>query len=208
MQFFYYFLGSLGYLDCVNSAVFQYQFLVEPSKIVCYVEHHILQQLKLLYLFQAVKQFIDLLSSKQNQPRKVTPETAIQYLSARKFDVPRAVALYEANLAARHREGLLFCDSSVDPLRSELESAKFTVLVSFSCYFCMKKDIHFDTNTISSLNEFLLRFFLNKCICIYAEVKCASFCTNRCHIHECFSVKCIVMVEHKCDFFFILANSR
>lgn len=90
---------------------------------------------KTAMLFQAVKQFIDLLSSKQNPPRKVTPETAIQYLSARKFDVPKAVALFEANVAARHREGLFFCDSSVDPLRSELESAKFTVLVINVLFF-------------------------------------------------------------------------
>lgn len=99
-------------------------------------------QTKTAIPFQAVKQFIDLLSSKQNQPRKVTPETAIQYLSARKFDVPKAVALFEANVAARHREGLFFCDSSVDPLRSELESAKFTVLVSNLLFYFLYVQIY------------------------------------------------------------------
>lgn len=80
---------------------------------------------------KAVKQFLDLISSQHHQPRNVS--TAIQYLAARKFDVPKAVALYEANLATRQREGLFGIDSSlasVDPLRSELESGKFTVLVS------------------------------------------------------------------------------
>lgn len=67
----------------------------------------------------------------QHQPRKViTPETAIQYLSARKFDIPKAVALYEANNLTRLREGLFGIDYKADPLRNELETGKFTVLVS------------------------------------------------------------------------------
>jgi hypothetical protein len=70
-------------------------------------------------------------SSSQHQPRKViTPETAIQYLSARKFDIQKAVDLYEANISTRKREGLYGFDCSVDPLSSELETGKFTVLVS------------------------------------------------------------------------------
>lgn len=90
-----------------------------------------------------MKQFLDLLSSQQHQPRKVTPETAIQYLAARKFDVQKAVALYQANLATREREGLFGIDSSVDPLRSELESAKFTVLVSLLSFFAIDESITF-----------------------------------------------------------------
>jgi tyrosine-protein phosphatase non-receptor type 9 len=83
---------------------------------------------------QAIKQFIDLLnSSSPHQPRKtVTKETALQYLSARKFDIPKAVALYEANNQTRQREGLYGIDSNADPLRSELATGKFTVLVSES----------------------------------------------------------------------------
>ena len=81
---------------------------------------------------QAIKQFIDLLnSSSEHKPRRVSPETAIQYLSARKFDIPKAVALYEANSQTRLREGLYGIDSNVDPLRAELATGKFTVLVSF-----------------------------------------------------------------------------
>lgn len=80
---------------------------------------------------QAIKQFIDLINL-QHHPRKViTPETAIQYLSARKFDIPKAVALYEANNSTRQREGLFGIDSKSDPLRNELETGKFTVLVSW-----------------------------------------------------------------------------
>ena len=83
-------------------------------------------------MLQAIKQFIDLVnSSSPHQHLKiVTPETAIQYLSARKFDIPKAVALYESNAQTRQREGLYGIDSNVDPLRSELETQKFTVLVS------------------------------------------------------------------------------
>lgn len=66
-----------------------------------------------------------------SQQRKViSPETAIQYLSARKFDVPKAVALYEANNLTRQREGLFGIDSKSDPLQTELQTGKFTVLVS------------------------------------------------------------------------------
>lgn len=66
-----------------------------------------------------------------SSPRKnVSPETAIQYLSARKFDIPKAVALYEANSQTRKREELYGIDSTRDPLRTELATEKFTVLVS------------------------------------------------------------------------------
>lgn len=80
-------------------------------------------------------------SSSPHQPRKtVTPETAIQYLSARKFDIPKAVALYEANNQTRQREGLYGIDSNADPLRSELATGKFTVLVSLNEH---KKELNF-----------------------------------------------------------------
>jgi hypothetical protein len=81
---------------------------------------------------QAVKQFIDLLnSSPQHQNKKqISSTTAIQYLYARKFDIPKAVALYEANHSTRQREGLYGFNASVDPLLTELETGKFTILVS------------------------------------------------------------------------------
>lgn len=61
----------------------------------------------------------------------VSWSTAIKFLFARKFDVARAVALYEQHEATRYREGLMSFDPSVDPLKSELETEKFTILVNF-----------------------------------------------------------------------------
>lgn len=83
---------------------------------------------------QAIKQFIDLINS-QHQPCKlITTETAVQYLHARKFDVQKAVELYQANLSTRKREELFGIDPTSDPLRIELASEKFTVLVSYSTH--------------------------------------------------------------------------
>jgi len=49
---------------------------------------------------------------------------------ARKFDVHRSLALYEAHEITRYREGLAKFDPTKEPLKSELETGKFTVLVS------------------------------------------------------------------------------
>lgn len=57
--------------------------------------------------------------------------TAVKFVMARKFDVNRALALYEAHEIIRFREGLVKFDPTKDPLKSELETAKFTVLVSY-----------------------------------------------------------------------------
>ncbi|CAH1729580.1 unnamed protein product [Chironomus riparius] len=79
---------------------------------------------------KAVKQFIDLLNSSSPHQKQISSSTAIQYLFARKFDIPKAVALYEANYLIRQREGLYGFDTALDPLRSELETGKFTILPS------------------------------------------------------------------------------
>ena len=42
----------------------------------------------------------------------------------------RAVALYEQHEATRNREGLVHFDPSREPLKSELDTGKFTILVS------------------------------------------------------------------------------
>nr|XP_029726549.1 tyrosine-protein phosphatase non-receptor type 9-like isoform X2 [Aedes albopictus]XP_029726676.1 tyrosine-protein phosphatase non-receptor type 9 isoform X2 [Aedes albopictus]XP_029726678.1 tyrosine-protein phosphatase non-receptor type 9 isoform X2 [Aedes albopictus] len=82
----------------------------------------------------AVKQFIDLInsssSSSSNDPNRkaVTPAIATKFLLARKFDIPRAVALYEQHELIRQREGLYGFDPMLDPLRAELETGKFTIL--------------------------------------------------------------------------------
>ncbi|XP_050299901.1 tyrosine-protein phosphatase non-receptor type 9 isoform X2 [Anthonomus grandis grandis] len=54
--------------------------------------------------------------------------TAVRFLYARKFDVNRAVALFEQHEATRQREGLNKFDPREEPLKSELLTGKFTVL--------------------------------------------------------------------------------
>jgi hypothetical protein len=57
--------------------------------------------------------------------------TAVKFLVARKFDVARAVSLFEQNEAIRRAEGLMNFDPTKEPLKSELKTGKFTILVSF-----------------------------------------------------------------------------
>ncbi|XP_055634706.1 tyrosine-protein phosphatase non-receptor type 9 isoform X2 [Toxorhynchites rutilus septentrionalis] len=78
----------------------------------------------------AVKQFIDLINSSSSDPHRkvVTPAIATKFLLARKFDIPRAVALYEQHELIRQREELYGFDPLNDPLRTELETGKFTML--------------------------------------------------------------------------------
>lgn len=67
--------------------------------------------------------------------RKLGPvswSTAVRFLIARKFDVVRAVALFEQHELTRQREGLMNFDPAIDPLKSELHTGKFTILVGFS----------------------------------------------------------------------------
>lgn len=51
---------------------------------------------------------------------------------ARKFDVGRGLTLYEQHESTRIREGLVHFEPAIEPLRTELETGKFTVLVSSS----------------------------------------------------------------------------
>lgn len=60
----------------------------------------------------------------------ITMPNARKFLSARKFDLQRALALYKAHEMIRQREGLIRFDLNSPVLRSELFSGKFTVLVS------------------------------------------------------------------------------
>lgn len=120
---------------------------------ICWIEHHktctllipgIKIQVLIIYrLLQAIKQFIDLLnSSTQQHPvnkKQISSATALQYLCARKFDISKAVALYEANHSTRQREGLYGFNPFVDPLHTELETGKFTILVSTNWYFLSTK---------------------------------------------------------------------
>lgn len=79
---------------------------------------------------QLVKDFMAKVNE-QRLSRNVGPlswNTAVKFMMARKFDVHRALALYEAHEMVRHREGLTTFDPTTDPLKCELETGKFTVL--------------------------------------------------------------------------------
>ena len=89
-------------------------------------------ELTILLFPQATKNFIDEVNRLRRRRRAgpVSWATAVKFLAARKFDVSRAVALYEQHEATRHREGLVRFDPSREPLKSELDTGKFTILVS------------------------------------------------------------------------------
>ncbi|XP_075159033.1 protein tyrosine phosphatase Meg2 isoform X3 [Haematobia irritans] len=79
----------------------------------------------------AVKQFIELcnnIGSTCTPRRNISQTTAVKFLYARKFDIPRAVSLYEQHEQIRLKEGLYNIDPDVEPLRSELQTGKFTIL--------------------------------------------------------------------------------
>ncbi|CAG0919033.1 unnamed protein product [Notodromas monacha] len=58
----------------------------------------------------------------------VSWNTAVKFLMARKFNVDRAIVLFHQHETTRQREGLTFFNPLDDPLKSELESGKFTIL--------------------------------------------------------------------------------
>ncbi|TDG38632.1 hypothetical protein AWZ03_014946, partial [Drosophila navojoa] len=60
--------------------------------------------------------------------RHISHTTAVKFLYARKFDIPRAVSLYEQHEQIRQREYLYNIDADAEPLRSELQTGKFTIL--------------------------------------------------------------------------------
>ncbi|OXU28437.1 hypothetical protein TSAR_008409 [Trichomalopsis sarcophagae] len=81
---------------------------------------------------QATKEFIETVN-KCRAGRRAGPvswSTAVKFLSARKFEVVRALALYEQHEATRRREGLALMQPTREPLLSELRTGKFTVLPS------------------------------------------------------------------------------
>lgn len=82
------------------------------------------------FTFQATKAFLDALS--ETGAACVSRATAIKFLLARKFDVARAHTLWRQHEATRRREGLIKFEPFEDPLKSELETGKFTILVRYS----------------------------------------------------------------------------
>ncbi|XP_034939703.1 tyrosine-protein phosphatase non-receptor type 9 isoform X2 [Chelonus insularis] len=81
---------------------------------------------------QATKEFIEAVN-KCRAGRRASPvswSTAVKFLAARKFEVSRALVLYEQHEATRRREGLAALHPTQEPLLSELRTGKFTVLPS------------------------------------------------------------------------------
>ncbi|KAG8278147.1 hypothetical protein J6590_027403 [Homalodisca vitripennis] len=81
--------------------------------------------------FSATKNFIEVVNRmrRRRSGGLVSWGTAVKFLAARKFDVARAVALYEQHEATRQREGLVHFDPTQEPLKSELDTGKFTILL-------------------------------------------------------------------------------
>ncbi|GFS28933.1 tyrosine-protein phosphatase non-receptor type 9 [Trichonephila inaurata madagascariensis] len=81
---------------------------------------------------EIVKEFVAIVKELQlhkNGDKKSWNEfTAVKFMMARKFDICRAVALFEAHEVMRRREGLIRFDPTSDALRNELETGKFTIL--------------------------------------------------------------------------------
>uniref|UniRef100_A0A672J878 Tyrosine-protein phosphatase non-receptor type 9 n=1 Tax=Salarias fasciatus TaxID=181472 RepID=A0A672J878_SALFA len=79
---------------------------------------------------QAVEEFLSEVRSRE-QPHSaglVSQPTAVKFLMARKFDVSRAIDLFQAYKNTRIKEGIFNINPDEEPLRSELLSGKFTVL--------------------------------------------------------------------------------
>ncbi|XP_072390947.1 tyrosine-protein phosphatase non-receptor type 9 [Diabrotica undecimpunctata] len=75
------------------------------------------------------KEFIEKVNAKYR--RKLGPvswTTAVRFLYARKFDVVRALTLFDQHELTRQREGLINFDPKNEPLKSELLTGKFTIL--------------------------------------------------------------------------------
>lgn len=79
--------------------------------------------------------------------------TACKFLMARKFDLDRSLMLYKSHETIRFREGLVKFDPLKDPLKHELETGKFTILVSIYRYNVY---IHSTINQFHFISLFLL----------------------------------------------------
>ncbi|KAJ8262407.1 hypothetical protein GJAV_G00166120 [Gymnothorax javanicus] len=77
----------------------------------------------------AVEEFlVELRNREPHSVVLVAQSTAVKFLMARKFDVSRAIELFQAYKNTRIKEGIYNINPNEEPLRSELLSGKFTVL--------------------------------------------------------------------------------
>ncbi|KAL1139879.1 hypothetical protein AAG570_006856, partial [Ranatra chinensis] len=81
-------------------------------------------------LLQATRNFLEAVNKlRKRRPGGAVPwSIAIKFLQARKFDVSRAITLFEQHEIIRLREGLLDLNPNQEPLKSELNTGKFTIL--------------------------------------------------------------------------------
>lgn len=77
-----------------------------------------------------VRNFIEEVSTFhiQNGNQPLAWNTAMKFLTARKFDVKRAIDLYRNHQLTREREDLLYIDLNDKCLQEELQTEKFTIL--------------------------------------------------------------------------------
>ncbi|XP_041838912.1 tyrosine-protein phosphatase non-receptor type 9 isoform X2 [Melanotaenia boesemani] len=81
-------------------------------------------------MFMVVEEFLSEVRSRElpHSAGLVSQPTAVKFLMARKFDVSRAIDLFQAYKNTRIKEGIININPDEEPLRSELLSGKFTVL--------------------------------------------------------------------------------
>ena len=107
--------------------------------------------------FQILNNFLQAVNRSriQNNEPLMRARTACKFLMARKFDLDRSLMLYKSHETIRFREGLVKFDPLKDPLKHELETGKFTILVSIYRYNVY---IH------STINQFHFTFsFIHMC---------------------------------------------
>lgn len=94
------------------------------------------------FLTQATKTFLEAVNKlrkrRSGTGAAVSLSTAIKFLSARKFEVSRAITLFEQHEITRQREGLVDLNPNQEPLKSELATGKFTILVSILFLFIIQ----------------------------------------------------------------------
>ena len=78
--------------------------------------------------------------------------TAVKFLMARKFDVGRGLSLYEQHEGTRVREGLVRFDPTGEPLRTELETGKFTVLVILKAHCASTSYVPLNSYKLSKID--------------------------------------------------------
>ncbi|XP_077989434.1 tyrosine-protein phosphatase non-receptor type 9-like isoform X2 [Glandiceps talaboti] len=81
---------------------------------------------------QATQRFLLQLNTvrSEHNVQAVSRNTAIKFLMARKFDVPRALDLFRSHVSLRYREQLTNIDPKEGNLMRELQTGKFTILPS------------------------------------------------------------------------------